>query len=98
VCVCVCPSFPNLGILHVTKKNVSKTLEERMVEAVRLGHSGGVRIHPDIDALQGEVRAPRDLTGQCVCVCVCACVCVCVCVRVSVSVCVCVCVCVSLYS
>ncbi|XP_056294904.1 nuclear factor NF-kappa-B p105 subunit isoform X3 [Pseudoliparis swirei] len=57
-------SFPNLGILHVTKKNVSKTLEERMVEAVRLGHSGGVRIHPDIDALQGEVRAPRDLTDH----------------------------------
>uniref|UniRef100_A0A8D3BX01 RHD domain-containing protein n=1 Tax=Scophthalmus maximus TaxID=52904 RepID=A0A8D3BX01_SCOMX len=26
-------SFPNLGILHVTKKNVVKTLEERMSEA-----------------------------------------------------------------
>uniref|UniRef100_A0A665V0B6 Nuclear factor of kappa light polypeptide gene enhancer in B-cells 1 n=1 Tax=Echeneis naucrates TaxID=173247 RepID=A0A665V0B6_ECHNA len=26
-------SFPNLGILHVTKKNVAKTLEERMIEA-----------------------------------------------------------------
>uniref|UniRef100_A0A671UCE8 Nuclear factor kappa B subunit 1 n=1 Tax=Sparus aurata TaxID=8175 RepID=A0A671UCE8_SPAAU len=26
-------SFPNLGILHVTKKNVAKTLEERMMEA-----------------------------------------------------------------
>uniref|UniRef100_A0A8C3A7N8 Nuclear factor kappa B subunit 1 n=1 Tax=Cyclopterus lumpus TaxID=8103 RepID=A0A8C3A7N8_CYCLU len=32
-------SFPNLGILHVTKKNVAKTLEERMVEAFRLGYS-----------------------------------------------------------
>uniref|UniRef100_A0A8C3A7F0 Nuclear factor kappa B subunit 1 n=1 Tax=Cyclopterus lumpus TaxID=8103 RepID=A0A8C3A7F0_CYCLU len=55
-------SFPNLGILHVTKKNVAKTLEERMVEAFRLGYSCGVCIHPDIDALQGEVRVPRDLS------------------------------------
>uniref|UniRef100_A0AAR2JBI1 RHD domain-containing protein n=1 Tax=Pygocentrus nattereri TaxID=42514 RepID=A0AAR2JBI1_PYGNA len=30
-----CISFPNLGILHVTKKNVTKTLEERMSEAYR---------------------------------------------------------------
>uniref|UniRef100_A0A4W5PE92 Nuclear factor kappa B subunit 1 n=1 Tax=Hucho hucho TaxID=62062 RepID=A0A4W5PE92_9TELE len=29
-------SFPNLGILHVTKKNVSKTLEDRMTEAYRM--------------------------------------------------------------
>lgn len=57
-------SFPNLGILHVTKKNVVKTLEERMVEAVRMGYNSGVHIHPDIDALQGEVRAPRELTDQ----------------------------------
>lgn len=57
-------SFPNLGILHVTKKNVAKTLEERMVEAVRMGYNCGVHIHPDIDALQGEVRVPRELTDQ----------------------------------
>ncbi|KAK7916228.1 hypothetical protein WMY93_011989 [Mugilogobius chulae] len=57
-------SFPNLGILHVTKKNVSKTLEERMVEALRLGHNCGVHIHPEIDAMQGEVRTPRELTDQ----------------------------------
>ncbi|XP_028272683.1 nuclear factor NF-kappa-B p105 subunit [Parambassis ranga] len=57
-------SFPNLGILHVTKKNVAKTLEERMVEAVRMGHNCGVAIHPDIDAQQGEVRAPRELTDH----------------------------------
>ncbi|KAK9518504.1 hypothetical protein VZT92_023810 [Zoarces viviparus] len=57
-------SFPNLGILHVTKKNVAKTLEERMVEAFRLGFNCGVSIHPDIDALQGEVRVPRDLTDH----------------------------------
>uniref|UniRef100_A0A7N8WQ24 Nuclear factor of kappa light polypeptide gene enhancer in B-cells 1 n=1 Tax=Mastacembelus armatus TaxID=205130 RepID=A0A7N8WQ24_9TELE len=55
-------SFPNLGILHVTKKNVAKTLEERMVEAFRLGYNCGVCIHPEIDALQGEVRMPRDPT------------------------------------
>ncbi|KAK1904338.1 Nuclear factor NF-kappa-B p100 subunit, partial [Dissostichus eleginoides] len=55
-------SFPNLGILHVTKKNVAKTLEERMVEAFRLGYSCGVSIHPDIDAMQGEVRVPRELS------------------------------------
>ncbi|XP_040903900.1 nuclear factor NF-kappa-B p105 subunit isoform X2 [Toxotes jaculatrix] len=54
-------SFPNLGILHVTKKNVAKTLEERMVEAFRMGYNCGVSIHPEIDALQGEVRVPRDL-------------------------------------
>uniref|UniRef100_A0A3Q4AM93 RHD domain-containing protein n=1 Tax=Mola mola TaxID=94237 RepID=A0A3Q4AM93_MOLML len=60
-------SFPNLGILHVTKKNVTKTLEERMMEAFRMGHNCGVSIHPEIDAQQGEVRIPRDLTGQCRC-------------------------------
>uniref|UniRef100_A0A3Q0SZK0 Nuclear factor kappa B subunit 1 n=1 Tax=Amphilophus citrinellus TaxID=61819 RepID=A0A3Q0SZK0_AMPCI len=57
-------SFPNLGILHVTKKNVAKTLEERMVEAFRLGYNCGVSIHPEIDAVQGEVRVPRELTGH----------------------------------
>uniref|UniRef100_A0A3P8VXJ6 Nuclear factor kappa B subunit 1 n=1 Tax=Cynoglossus semilaevis TaxID=244447 RepID=A0A3P8VXJ6_CYNSE len=54
-------SFPNLGIEHVTKKNVAKTLEERMIEAFRMGYNSGVAIHPEIDALQGEVRVPRDL-------------------------------------
>ncbi|XP_035273580.1 nuclear factor NF-kappa-B p105 subunit-like isoform X1 [Anguilla anguilla] len=57
-----CISFPNLGILHVTKKNVSKTLEERMTEAFRMGYNCGVVIHPEIDCLQGEVRQPRELT------------------------------------
>uniref|UniRef100_A0A8C1BA26 Nuclear factor of kappa light polypeptide gene enhancer in B-cells 1 n=1 Tax=Cyprinus carpio carpio TaxID=630221 RepID=A0A8C1BA26_CYPCA len=56
-------SFPNLGILHVTKKNVSKVLEERMIEAYRMGYNYGISIHPEIDALQGEVRIPRELTG-----------------------------------
>uniref|UniRef100_A0A8C1M1W9 Nuclear factor of kappa light polypeptide gene enhancer in B-cells 1 n=1 Tax=Cyprinus carpio TaxID=7962 RepID=A0A8C1M1W9_CYPCA len=55
-------SFPNLGILHVTKKNVSKVLEERMIEAYRMGYNYGISIHPEIDALQGEVRMPRELT------------------------------------
>uniref|UniRef100_A0AAQ4S6A1 RHD domain-containing protein n=1 Tax=Gasterosteus aculeatus aculeatus TaxID=481459 RepID=A0AAQ4S6A1_GASAC len=57
-------SFPNLGILHVTKKNVAKTLEERMVEAARLGYNCGISIHPDIDVLQGEVRVPRELNDD----------------------------------
>uniref|UniRef100_A0A8C9QXF4 Nuclear factor kappa B subunit 1 n=1 Tax=Scleropages formosus TaxID=113540 RepID=A0A8C9QXF4_SCLFO len=57
-------SFPNLGILHVTKKNVSKTLEERMTEAFRMGYNYGVAIHPEIDCLQGEVRIPREFTEQ----------------------------------
>ncbi|XP_070692423.1 nuclear factor NF-kappa-B p105 subunit [Pempheris klunzingeri] len=57
-------SFPNLGILHVTKKNVAKTLEERMIEALRMGYNCGVAIHPEIDALQGEVRVPRELTDH----------------------------------
>ncbi|KAM7418221.1 hypothetical protein PAMA_017738 [Pampus argenteus] len=57
-------SFPNLGILHVTKKNVAKTLEERMIEALKMGYNSGVSIHPDIDALQGEVRVPRDLSDH----------------------------------
>ncbi|XP_069387561.1 nuclear factor NF-kappa-B p105 subunit isoform X2 [Paralichthys olivaceus] len=32
-----------------------------MIEAFRMGYNCGVSIHPDIDALQGEVRLPRDL-------------------------------------
>nr|XP_046261238.1 nuclear factor NF-kappa-B p105 subunit isoform X2 [Scatophagus argus] len=57
-------SFPNLGILHVTKKNVAKTLEERMIEAFRMGYNCGVMIHPEIDAQQGEVRFPRDISDH----------------------------------
>ncbi|XP_056626427.1 nuclear factor NF-kappa-B p105 subunit isoform X1 [Triplophysa dalaica] len=57
-------SFPNLGILHVTKKNVTKILEERMIEAYRMGYNYGVFIHSEIDTLQGEVRMPRELTDH----------------------------------
>ncbi|XP_026882856.2 nuclear factor NF-kappa-B p105 subunit isoform X2 [Electrophorus electricus] len=59
-----CISFPNLGILHVTKKNVSKTLEDRMSEAYILGYNYGVAIHPDIDSLSGETHIHRELTEQ----------------------------------
>ncbi|MGH0156836.1 UNVERIFIED_CONTAM: hypothetical protein FKN15_040649 [Acipenser sinensis] len=55
-------SFPNLGILHVTKKNVSKTLEDRMTEAYRLGYNYGISIHPEINCLPTEGRVPRELT------------------------------------
>ncbi|KAM6979711.1 LOW QUALITY PROTEIN: nuclear factor NF-kappa-B p105 subunit [Aplochiton taeniatus] len=57
-------SFPNLGILHVTKKNVSRTLEERMTEAYRMGYNCGLVIDPEIDSYQGEVRSPRELTDH----------------------------------
>ncbi|XP_033891205.3 nuclear factor NF-kappa-B p105 subunit-like isoform X2 [Acipenser ruthenus] len=57
-------SFPNLGILHVTKKNVTKTLEDRMTEAYRLGYNFGVSIHPEINSLQTEGRVPRELTDH----------------------------------
>lgn len=50
----------------MTKKNVSKILEERMIEAYRMGYNYGVFIHSEIDTLQGEVRMPRELTGVCV--------------------------------
>uniref|UniRef100_A0A4W4GUP9 RHD domain-containing protein n=1 Tax=Electrophorus electricus TaxID=8005 RepID=A0A4W4GUP9_ELEEL len=61
----LCPEdFPNLGILHVTKKNVSKTLEDRMSEAYILGYNYGVAIHPDIDSLSGETHIHRELTGR----------------------------------
>lgn len=35
-----------------------------MIEAFRMGHNCGVSIHPEIDVQQGEVRAPRELSGQ----------------------------------
>ncbi|KAL6475965.1 hypothetical protein MHYP_G00144640 [Metynnis hypsauchen] len=59
-----CISFPNLGILHVTKKNVTKTLEERMSEAYRQGYNYGVAINPEIDSFQGETRIPRELSDH----------------------------------
>ncbi|KAG7270189.1 hypothetical protein CRUP_016023 [Coryphaenoides rupestris] len=59
-----CISFPNLGILHVTKKNVTKTLEDRMTEALRMGYNSGVFIHPELNSMQGEVRSPRELTDH----------------------------------
>ncbi|XP_036069889.1 nuclear factor NF-kappa-B p105 subunit [Oryzias melastigma] len=61
-------SFPNLGILHVTKKNVAKTLEDRMIEAFRMGYNCSISIHPEVDAVQGEVRVPRELSEHQRCV------------------------------
>ncbi|XP_051921870.1 nuclear factor NF-kappa-B p105 subunit isoform X2 [Hippocampus zosterae] len=57
-------TFQNLGIQHVTKKNVAKTLEERMCEAVRMGYNFGVSIHPDVDTPCAEARVPRQLSEQ----------------------------------
>uniref|UniRef100_H3A0A0 Nuclear factor NF-kappa-B p105 subunit n=1 Tax=Latimeria chalumnae TaxID=7897 RepID=H3A0A0_LATCH len=40
--------FPNLGILHVTKKKVQETLEMRMTDAYKMGYISGSTIHPDL--------------------------------------------------
>ncbi|XP_069782175.1 nuclear factor NF-kappa-B p105 subunit-like [Narcine bancroftii] len=42
-------TFPNLGILHVTKKNVASTLEQRMRQAYLMGYNNGVLIHPELN-------------------------------------------------
>ncbi|XP_037118525.1 nuclear factor NF-kappa-B p105 subunit [Syngnathus acus] len=57
-------TFPNLGIQHVTKKNVAKTLEERMCEAVRMGYNFGVSIHPEVDTPRADINVPRQLSEQ----------------------------------
>ncbi|XP_043916279.1 nuclear factor NF-kappa-B p105 subunit [Protopterus annectens] len=56
--------FPNLGILHVTKKKVSETLESRMLDACQMGYNSGVFIHPDINYIPLESSTPRKLTER----------------------------------
>ncbi|XP_072261734.1 nuclear factor NF-kappa-B p105 subunit isoform X2 [Pyxicephalus adspersus] len=41
--------FPNLGILHVTKKKVIEILEMRMTEAFRKGYNAGLLVHPELN-------------------------------------------------
>uniref|UniRef100_A0A3Q2XCG0 Nuclear factor kappa B subunit 1 n=1 Tax=Hippocampus comes TaxID=109280 RepID=A0A3Q2XCG0_HIPCM len=53
---------------HVTKKNVAKTLEERMCEAVRMGYNFGVSIHPDVDTQCAEARQQRGAICGAACV------------------------------
>uniref|UniRef100_A0A4W3J925 Nuclear factor NF-kappa-B p105 subunit n=1 Tax=Callorhinchus milii TaxID=7868 RepID=A0A4W3J925_CALMI len=56
--------FPNLGILHVTKKNVASTLEQRMVHACIMGYNNGIVIHPEINHRHIETCSMRELTER----------------------------------
>ncbi|KAH0615883.1 hypothetical protein JD844_026485 [Phrynosoma platyrhinos] len=54
--------FPNLGILHVTKKRVLDTLETRMIDACKKGYNPGLLIHPDLGYIQVEGGGERQLS------------------------------------
>ncbi|XP_075716736.1 nuclear factor NF-kappa-B p105 subunit [Rhinoderma darwinii] len=40
--------FPNLGILHVTKKKVIEILETRMLDAFKKGYNAGLLVHSEL--------------------------------------------------
>ncbi|XP_029452912.1 nuclear factor NF-kappa-B p105 subunit isoform X2 [Rhinatrema bivittatum] len=56
--------FPNLGILHVTKKRVFETLNSRMIEAFRRGYNAGLLVHPELEYVPGEHGGERQLTER----------------------------------
>uniref|UniRef100_A0A8C5SGT4 Nuclear factor kappa B subunit 1 n=1 Tax=Laticauda laticaudata TaxID=8630 RepID=A0A8C5SGT4_LATLA len=56
--------FPNLGILHVTKKKVLDTLEMRMIDACKKGYNPGLLVHPDLNYIQVEGGEERQLTER----------------------------------
>uniref|UniRef100_A0A8C8R9X2 Nuclear factor NF-kappa-B p105 subunit n=1 Tax=Pelusios castaneus TaxID=367368 RepID=A0A8C8R9X2_9SAUR len=56
--------FPNLGILHVTKKKVFETLEARMINACKKGYNPGLLVHPDLNYMQAEGGGERQLTER----------------------------------
>ncbi|XP_044284767.1 nuclear factor NF-kappa-B p105 subunit isoform X4 [Varanus komodoensis] len=56
--------FPNLGILHVTKKKVLETLETRMIDACKKGYNPGLLVHPDLNYIQVEGGGERQLSEQ----------------------------------
>uniref|UniRef100_A0A2H6NJG4 RHD domain-containing protein n=1 Tax=Micrurus carvalhoi TaxID=3147026 RepID=A0A2H6NJG4_9SAUR len=56
--------FPNLGILHVTKKKVLDTLEMRMIDACKKGYNPGLLVHSDLNYIQVEGGGERQLTGR----------------------------------
>ncbi|XP_066487736.1 nuclear factor NF-kappa-B p105 subunit [Tiliqua scincoides] len=56
--------FPNLGILHVTKKRVLDTLEARMMDACKKGYNPGLLVHPDLNYIQVEGGGERQLTER----------------------------------
>ncbi|KAM5194119.1 nuclear factor NF-kappa-B p105 subunit [Mantella aurantiaca] len=53
--------FPNLGILHVTKKKVIEILEMRMIEAFKRGYNAGLLVHPE---LTYQYSGDRSLTER----------------------------------
>ncbi|XP_073495254.1 nuclear factor NF-kappa-B p105 subunit [Phyllobates terribilis] len=53
--------FPNLGILHVTKKKVIEILEMRMVDAFRKGYNAGLLVHSELNY---PYSADRPLTER----------------------------------
>ncbi|XP_067409657.1 nuclear factor NF-kappa-B p105 subunit-like, partial [Emydura macquarii macquarii] len=55
--------FPNLGILHVTKKKVFETLEARMINACKKGYNPGLLVHPELNYIQAE-GGERQLTER----------------------------------
>ncbi|XP_067399603.1 nuclear factor NF-kappa-B p105 subunit-like [Emydura macquarii macquarii] len=56
--------FPNLGILHVTKKKVFETLEARMINACKKGYNPGLLVHPELNYIQAEGGGERQLTER----------------------------------
>ncbi|XP_062991990.1 nuclear factor NF-kappa-B p105 subunit [Elgaria multicarinata webbii] len=56
--------FPNLGILHVTKKRVLDTLESRMIDACKKGYNPGLLVHPDLHYIQVEGGGERQLSDR----------------------------------
>ncbi|XP_067903226.1 nuclear factor NF-kappa-B p105 subunit-like isoform X2 [Heterodontus francisci] len=57
-------TFPNLGILHVTKKNVANILEQRMTQAYVMGYNNGVVIHPELNHRHNDSYGQRELTER----------------------------------
>nr|KAG8543366.1 hypothetical protein GDO81_024833 [Engystomops pustulosus] len=53
--------FPNLGILHVTKKKVMEVLETRMIDAFKKGYNAGLLVHPEFTY---SYSADRPLTER----------------------------------
>ncbi|XP_073445344.1 nuclear factor NF-kappa-B p105 subunit isoform X2 [Dendrobates tinctorius] len=53
--------FPNLGILHVTKKKVIEILEMRMVDAFRKGYNAGLLVNSELNY---PYSADRPLTER----------------------------------
>uniref|UniRef100_A0A8D0GV52 Nuclear factor NF-kappa-B p105 subunit n=1 Tax=Sphenodon punctatus TaxID=8508 RepID=A0A8D0GV52_SPHPU len=56
--------FPNLGILHVTKKKVFETLEARMIDACKKGYNPGLLVHSDLSYIQAEGGGERQLNER----------------------------------